>query len=121
MPDFHHSLRLSVALALMTTWGASAQAQSGMNDLFRSVSGALRGQQQPQQQQGLTTTMGVRGMDDGVTASAGPATADYALIETWMATPAGAQKAAAKRSLNARHVTLRAEGSMPAPQDKEKP
>lgn len=117
MRDIRHWPVLAM-LATCATWSGPTLAQAGLTDLLRGVSGALRGQQQPQQQQGLTPTIGVRGMEDGDTASAGPATAEYAQVETWAVTPDGAQKAAAKRKLSARPVTLRADGAAPTLQDK---
>lgn len=89
-------------------FSASAHAQ-GIGDLFRSVTNALGGgrQQQPQQQQGATAILGVRGMDQGDGAAAAPpASEDYVLMEGWAATQAEAEALARKKGLVSRPATL---------------
>lgn len=106
----------------MAGWLVPASAQ-GVTDLLRGISGALRGQQQPQQQQGLTPTIGVRGIEEGGAATGAAATGDYALVESWMVSEAQALADAGKRKLRPRVVSLRsgAPASTPAPQDSAAP
>jgi hypothetical protein len=101
------AILMILALALATP---AAQAQLG--DIFRSLSGALRGREAPpQQQHGVTPTLGVRGIDE-VDAKNVAATADkdYNLMEGWMATRPEAERIAAGKGLAARPATLRQDG-----------
>lgn len=94
-------------------------AQAQLSDIFRSVTGALRGgREAPQQQQGVTPTIGIRGMDEGEAKAkaAGPATEDAALMDGWAATKAEAARMAQTKGLVARPVTLgKPEAAPPAP------
>jgi hypothetical protein len=96
----------------------AVHAQGGLSDMFRSVTGALRGQPEPAPQpKGVTATIGVRGMDeaDVKAGAATPASGDYAKMEAWAATRSEAESAAARKGLAARQVALRAKDVPNAP------
>lgn len=95
---------------------ASPAAQAQLGDIFRSLSGALRGRaEQPPPQQGVTPTLGVRGIDEVDAAHAAPAAGkDYHLMEGWAATRPEAERLAAGKGLVARPVTLKNDDA-PAP------
>ncbi len=115
MEPFHDD---SLAGACFLSLSPAAQAQGGLSDVFRSVTGALRGQPEAAPQpKGVTATIGVRGMDevDARGKAAGPATGDYAQMEGWAATRSEAESAAARRGLAARQVTLRDKGGPATP------
>ena len=112
--------RLTLVVLAFLSQSPAVQAQGGLSDMFRSVTGALRGQPEPAPQpKGVTATIGVRGMDEAEAAargkSAGPAGGDYAQMEAWAATRSEAESAAARKGLSARQVTLRAKDAPNAP------
>lgn len=81
----------------------SVQAQGGLSDIFRSVTGALRGgTREAAPQQGATPVLGVRGMDEAEAQAAVPAGDEYVLMEGWAAIKAEALAAAGRRGLAAR-------------------
>lgn len=88
---------------------AQAQVQLGIGDMFRSLSGALRGKEaQPQKQEGATPVMGVRGIDEAdQTQAAASASDDYVLMEGWVATKPEAVSTAESKHLVARPVLLK--------------
>lgn len=87
----------------------SVQAQGGLSDIFRSVTGALRGgTREAAPQQGATPVLGVRGMDEEAEAQAAvPAGDEYVLMEGWAAIKAEALAAADRRGLAARPADFR--------------
>lgn len=114
------SHRQLVAVLAFLSLAPAAQAQGGLSDMFRSVTGALRGQPEPAPQpKGVTATIGVRGMDEADAGakgrSAAPAGGDYAQMEGWAATRSEAESAAARKGLAARQATLRAKDAPNAP------
>jgi hypothetical protein len=101
-------MRRVLASLVIFLFSAGAHAQ-GVGDLFRSVTNALQGsgRQQAPQQQGATTILGVRGMDQADNAAAAPpASEDYVLMEGWAATPPEAEALAKKKGLAKRPATL---------------
>lgn len=100
-------------LALLAA-APAVQAQGGLSDIFRSVTGALRGGREAPPQQGATPVLGVRGMDEADAQAAGPATDDYLRMESWAATRPEAQAAAAGRGLAARPASLKTDAPAPA-------
>ncbi len=110
------NLRLTFTLLAFLSLAPNAQAQGGLTDIFRSISGALGGQQDATpSRQGVTATLGVRGMDEVDAKAAAPASRDYLLMEGWAATKPEAEAAAGKKGLEARAVTLKAKDSPSAP------
>ena len=83
---------------------SAAHAQLNLTGILRSVTGAVAPEQKPQVQQGLTTTMGVRGIDDVQTAPVSSAGADIKQLDNWVATPEAAQAFAGRTGLLARPV-----------------
>ena len=105
-------------LAILAVMAAApgVHAQGGLADMFRSITGALRGgRETAPQQQGVTATIGVRGMDEADAQAAAPASGDYTLMEGWAATKPEAERAAGGKGLAARAVTLRAKAVPGAP------
>ncbi len=105
--------KTSLAMTLLFV-ASTGYAQVDVGNVFRSLSGALRGgeAQKPPQQQGATTVMGVRGIDevDGQkTATAPAAGADLTALDNWAVTRTSAERAAAARQLAARPVALRSD------------
>jgi hypothetical protein len=99
--------RLIAGLAVFSL-SAGAQAQ-GIADVFRSVTNVLQSgrQQAPQQQQGATAVLGVRGMDQADEVAAAPAaSSDYLMMEGWAATPPEAEALAGKKGLSKRPAVL---------------
>jgi len=114
------TLTRAVAILAFLSLAPAAQAQGGLSDMFRSVTGALRGQPEPAPQpKGVTATIGVRGMDEADAGAkgktAGPATGDYVQMEGWAATRSEAESAAVRRGLAARQVTLREKDGQSVP------
>lgn len=107
-------MRAILTILMLALVAPAAQAQLG--DIFRSLSGALRGREaQPPQQQGVTPVLGVRGLDEVEARHAAPAASkDYSLMEGWQASRAEAERNAASKGLAARPVTLKQEDA-PAP------
>jgi hypothetical protein len=79
---------------------ACAQSFSGfLRGLSNSLSGGST-QPAPAQNTSATATIGVRGMDDGSTANAGPARPEeLKLLDSWSASQVEAEIAAGKRGL----------------------
>jgi hypothetical protein len=82
----------------------------GAADLFRSITGALKGGE-PRQEKPATSVMGVRGIDDedGKKTAAPAAAKDNVLMEGWAATRSAASGAAESKGLVVRQVTIQAE------------
>lgn len=87
----------------------AALAQGGLSDIFRSVTGALRGgsREAAPQQQGATPVLGVRGMDEAEGQAAAPESDEYVMMEGWMAIKAEALAAAERRGLAARPAAFK--------------
>jgi len=86
----------------------SAHAQGGLSDIFRSVTGALRGgRESAPEQQGATPVLGVRGMDEAEAGAAAPANEEYVTMEGWAAIKVEVLAAAAKRGLAPRPAEFR--------------
>lgn len=107
-------------LLILALLSAAPAAQAQLSDIFRSVTGILRGgREAPQQQQGVTPTIGIRGMDEeGEAKAAGPSIEDAALMDGWATTRAEASHLAQTKGLVARPVTLgkpEAKDAPPAP------
>jgi hypothetical protein len=86
----------------------AAHAQVGVIDMFRSLSGFIRGGKENQpQQQGATPVMGVRGIEETGAISAAPASGEYELMEGWAATKAEAEHAAGEKGIAARPVSFK--------------
>lgn len=96
-----------LALILVAPVAANA-AELGVTNLLRSMTGVLSGKKEPAKQTGATSTLGIRGMDDGQQLAAAPSAEDYTLIEGWVASASEATNMAKKRELEARRVSLRA-------------
>jgi hypothetical protein len=99
---------LVVVLALVCAV-PEVHAQVVISDVFRSLSGFIRGGKESQQQQGATPVMGVRGIDEtGETASA-PASGsgDFELMEGWSATKIEAEHAAEVKGIVARPASFK--------------
>lgn len=86
---------------------AGTQAQLNFGNMLRSVTGAVAPEQKPQQQQGLTSTMGVRGIDDVQQNQAVAPSGDIGKLDGWASDQDKATKFASTRGLVARAVTLR--------------
>jgi len=83
-------------------------AQVGISDMFRSLSGFIRGGKENQpQQQGVTPVMGVRGIDETGEMSSVPARGDYELMEGWAATKTEAEHAAEEKGIAARPASFK--------------
>lgn len=110
-------VRQLLAILAVVSAAPGAQAQGGLTDMFRSITGALRGgRETAPQQQGVTATIGVRGMDEADAQAAAPAAGgDYALMEGWAATRPEAERAAGSKGLAARAVTLKTGETRSAP------
>lgn len=105
-------------LLILALLSAAPAAQAQLSDIFRSVTGILRGgREAPQPQQGVTPTIGIRGMDEGETQAAGPSSEDAALMDGWAATKAEAAHLAQTKGLAARPVTLGKPGMAEAPSE----
>lgn len=106
---------LTLLLGLLTATPATAQSFSGF---LRGLSNTLSGgsnQPTPAQNSSATATIGVRGMDDGSTANAGPARPeDLKLLDSWSSTKVEAEAAAGKRGLTANQAARYAETPPPA-------
>jgi hypothetical protein len=109
MPDTFRSRPGLAVLAAGLGLAAPAHAE-GLTGLLRSVTSAVAPAQKPQTQQS-TSTMGVRGMDDGEQATGGPASEDYLMMEGWAVDAKAAANAAKKRELAARTVTMKKSSS----------
>lgn len=110
------SLRQVLAILAVMSVAPGVHAQGGFADMFRSITGALRGgKETAPQQQGVTATIGVRGMDEADAKAAAPASDDYALMEGWAATRPEAEHAAGRKGLEARAATLKAKEPQSAP------
>ncbi len=111
-----HSLLLTIFGVVQLALPSPALADGGFTGFLRGVTGALGGTAAPApQQNGVTPTLGVRGMDEEDAASAKTAPAsngELKRLETWAETAPGAEAAAAKRGLAARSVTY-TEGTKP--------
>lgn len=113
----HRMHRFALA-ALLLAVVPTAQAQ--FSDMLRSLSGALRssGGSTPQQQpQGLTPTIGIRGIDEGGTLADAPASEDNTLLDGWMATRGEALRIAEGKGLAARPAAFRSAGGLGAKTD----
>lgn len=106
-------MRRIFAILAMLSAAPAVQAQ-GFSDIFRSVTGALRGGREAAPQQGATAVLGVRGMDEAETPATAPASDEYVLMEGWAATPPEALAAAGRRGLAARSAALRNDAAAPA-------
>ena len=106
-------MRRIFAILAMLSAAPAVQAQ-GFSDIFRSVTGALRGGREAAPQQGATPVLGVRGMDEAEAKAAGPASDEYVLMEGWTATAPEALAAAARRGLAARPAALKGDAAAPA-------
>lgn len=101
-------MRSGLFLLCLLFAAPAAQAQGGLSDIFRSVTGALRGgAREAPQQQGATPVLGVRGMDEAEAQAAAPASDEVVLMEGWAAVKAEALAAAGKRGLAARDAAFR--------------
>jgi hypothetical protein len=110
-------MRRFLAILTLLMAAPAVQAQGGLSDIFRSVTGALRGGRDAAPQQGATPVLGVRGMDEADAQAAAPASDDYVLMEGWAATQPEAQAEAAHRGLAARPAALKADAPVPASAD----
>lgn len=107
--------RIFAVLGLLLA-APAVQAQGGLTDIFRSVTGALRGgRETAPQQQGVTPVIGVRGMDEADAQAAAPVADEYVLMEGWAAIKAEALAGAERRGLAARPVSLK--GATPTKPD----
>jgi hypothetical protein len=86
-----------------------AHAQ-GAAELFRSLTGALKGGES-RQEKPTTSVMGVRGIDeeDGKKAAAPASDKDNLLMEGWAATRSAASHTAGIKGLVARQATIKTE------------
>lgn len=102
------SMRPAILMLGLLLLAPLVAAQGGLSDIFRSVTGALRGgTQAAPQQQGATPVLGVRGMDEAEGQAAAPASDEYVLMEGWAAIKAEALAAAERRGLAARTAGFR--------------
>jgi hypothetical protein len=106
----------TLLLSLLFVPPAAAQSFSGfLRGLSNSLSGGSN-QPAPTQSSSATATIGVRGMDDGTNANAGPARPeDLKLLDSWSATRVGAEAAASKRGLAANQNVSYGEATAAAP------
>ncbi len=106
-----HRLHRFALAALLLAVVPTAQAQ--FSDMLRSLSGALRsgGSAPQQQQQGLTPTIGIRGIDEGGTLADAPASEDNTLLDGWTATRGEALRIAESKGLAARPAAFRSSGT----------
>lgn len=102
-------MRAAIFLLGLLIAAPAAQAQSGLSDIFRSVTGALRGgsREAAPQQQGATPVLGVRGMDEAEAPAEAPASDEVVLMDGWAAIKAEALAAAGRSGLAARSATFR--------------
>jgi len=100
--------RIAVAALLLAVVPA---AQAQFSDFLRSLSGSLRssggGNTAQQPQNGVTPTIGIRGMDEGGTVANAPAGEDSVLLDGWLSTRDEATTFASGKGLAARQVTLK--------------
>lgn len=105
-----HVVIVTLFVALIAPAEGEAQVQLNIGDMFRSMSGALRGKErQPEKQENTAPVMGIRGIDEPgqATAVATSTDGDYLLMEGWVATQAEANAMAQGKNLIARPVTLK--------------
>lgn len=101
-------MRPAIFLLGLLIAAPAAQAQGSLSDVFRSVTGALRGgSREAAPQQGATPVLGVRGMDEAEAPAAAPASDDIVLMDGWAAIKVEALAAAGRRGLAARGAALR--------------
>ena len=101
---------LIAVLCVLCAPSAEAQVQLDVTNMFRSLSGSLRGKEaQAPKQEGVTPVLGVRGIDEAEqtkTAAVPVDGEDYVLMEGWSATRPEAAATAAAKGLVARPVAL---------------
>lgn len=101
---------IMLVVALMVTTVSETHAQSGLGDMFRSMSGALRGKErQTQKQENTAPVMGIRGIDepDQAKAKRTSGNEDYLLMVGWTATRPEVKTFALEKHLVARPVTFK--------------
>lgn len=95
-------MKIALALLLFCSLLPTASAQGGfLSNILREVTGAVGGKDSPAPATS-TSVLGVRGMDEGGTKTAGPATEDLKLLESWAVGRKEAEAAAVRRGLAAR-------------------
>lgn len=99
---------------------AHAQLGVGATDMFRSLSGFIRGGKENQpQQQGATPVMGVRGIEETGQVASAPASGDYELMAGWAATKTEAEHAAGEKGIAARPVSFKKTAASPVVKEGE--
>lgn len=100
-----------VLCASLASSAALAQTSSsgGFGGFLRSLTGSLGGASE-KQAPSRTSTIGIRGMDEGAATAAEPATEDIRLLEGWASTRVEAERAASKRGLVSKAATYGTKG-----------
>ncbi len=95
-------MKIAFAILLFCVLLPTASAQGNfLSNILRGVTGAVGSKDTPAPATS-TSVLGVRGMDEGGTKTAGPATEDLKLLESWAVGRKEAEAAAARRGLAAR-------------------
>ncbi len=108
------------AILVCVVWSlvpVAALAQgASFSGFFRSITEALSGPAKPAPQTS-TSTLGIRGMDDGATVAAAPEApvGDTRLLESWAVGRTEAESAAARRGLVVRVVELNSAEAVKSP------
>lgn len=97
-------MKIVLALLLFCALLPTASAQGGfLSNVLRGVTGAIGGNETPAPVT-PTSTLGVRGMDEGGAKASAPASEDIKLLESWAVGRKEAEAAAGRRGLVARAV-----------------
>jgi hypothetical protein len=95
-------MKTAIALLLFCALLPTAFAEGGfLSNILREVTGAVGSKDAPAPA-ASTSVLGIRGMDEGGAKSAGPATGDLKLLESWAVGRKEAEAAAGRRGLAAR-------------------
>ena len=94
------------ALAVLALTPAIAVAEGGFAGFFRSLTGLLGNQKDEPSRRPATSTIGIRGMDEGGAIAAEPSAADLKRLDGWAANRIEAEAAARRRGIAARPVVL---------------
>lgn len=95
-------MKLALAFLLFCALLPTASAQGGfLSNILRGVTGTVGGKDTPAPAT-PTSTLGVRGIDEGGATTSKPAAGDLKLLESWAVGRKEAEAAAARRGLTAR-------------------
>lgn len=99
-------MKTALAILLFCTLLPTASAQGNfLSNILRGVTGTVGSKDTPAPVT-PTSTLGVRGMDEGGAKASGPATEELKLLESWAVGRKEAEAAAGRRGLAARKVEI---------------